>query len=187
MFFKRVISSLLSFTLLISLLATTVCAADSPEVNKPTKMIKADTTYIIDSVEQPVESATSESPSLYFAQSANGVEKSGSYRSKKMETGMPGFTYDIYFEWTLVEKDGDYIISDLENMAVTCYRNPLLTLAWGSVSRTTTRLDYVIAKDCRSVTFYTDYEFDCTERDTGKHIIIPTENVKTVTVDDLIK
>ncbi|MCR5293569.1 MAG: hypothetical protein K6E30_00125 [Lachnospiraceae bacterium] len=120
----------------------------------------------------------------------SGSSYSGSYTSAKYETGLPGYKYEISFDWVAdVNSSGDYIFKNnaIQNPLITTYTNHvLLALTWSYYTYSFDKNTYGVATNGKSVTFETDYEFTVYEKETAISHNFVEENTKTIYINDLL-
>lgn len=120
----------------------------------------------------------------------SGSSYSGSYTSDKYEAGLPGYTYEISFDWVAdVNSSGDYVFKDnaIQNALITTYTNHIiLAITWGYYNYTFDKNTYGVASNGKSVTFETDYEFTVYEKGTAISHTFSQENTKTIYINDLL-
>lgn len=120
----------------------------------------------------------------------SGSSYSGSYESDKYDAGLPGYTYQISFDWKAdVNSAGNYIFKDnsIQNPIITTHTNHfILAMTWGYYSYSFAKNTYGVATNGRSVTFETDYKFTVYEKDTAFDHTFTQENTKTIYIDELL-
>lgn len=198
---KKVLSVLLSAVMLFSM-NVTAFAAEAPNTNVPNTEEYANE-YVIDgitpvtqidgSIYDNVSSLTIDIDDL-ISHSTNvtssGSSYSGSYVSDKYDAGLPGYKYQISFDWKAdVNSSGNYVFKDnsIQNPMIKTYANHfILTMTWGYYNYSLTKNTYGVATNGRSVTFETDYKFTVYERDTAFDHTFTQENTKTIYIEDLL-
>lgn len=113
----------------------------------------------------------------------------GSYRSNEFDAGFPGFTYDISFDWEFEVVDGEYVFKDnnISNAYVTTYIDWYqVEMAFQNYSYTLVKNTYSVASDGKSVTFYTNYEFELQDIYSLSMHTFSQDNTQTITISDLI-
>ena len=193
---KKVLSVLLSAVMLLSM-SVTAFAAEAPNTEEFANEYVIDgiapVTQIDGSIYDDVLRLTIDIDDL-IAHSTNvtrsGSSYSGSYESDKYDAGLPGYKYQISFDWKAdVNSAGNYIFKDnsIQNPIITTHTNNfILATAWSYYNYSFTKNTYGVATNGRSVTFETDYKFTVYEKDTAFDHTFTQENTKTIYIDDLL-
>lgn len=115
---------------------------------------------------------------------------SGSYTSAKYETGLPGYKYQISFDWVAdVNASGDYVFRNnaIQNPLISTYKDKvLLAITWSYSTYSFAKNTYGVASNGKSVTFETDYEFTVYEKETAISHTFVQENTKIIYINDLL-
>lgn len=115
---------------------------------------------------------------------------SGSYTSAKYETGLPGYKYQISFDWVAdVNSSGDYVFRNnaIQNPLISTYKDKLLlAITWSYSTYSFAKNTYGVASNGKSVTFETDYKFTVYEKETAISHTLVQENTKTIYINDLL-
>lgn len=119
-----------------------------------------------------------------------GASMEGSYESEKYDAGLPGYTFQIIFDWkAAVNSSGDYIFDKITNAKVTTYKNDIIcAMTWGYSSYKVTKNTYSISSNKKSITFNTTYDFEYIMKDDPlAHIYNSTEShTYTIQLNDII-
>ena len=103
---------------------------------------------------------------------------------------MPGYTYQISFDWELeVDNYGDYVFknNNIINPIVTTYTDKAeLDISWADYSYSLVKNTYSMAADSKSVTFYTNYEFEVRDLYSSNLHAFSQDNTKVVPTSDLL-
>lgn len=193
---KKKSSIMLSFVMLLSM-SVTAFAAEAPKAEEFANKYVVDgiapVTQIDGSIYDNVLSLTIDIDDL-IARSTNvtrsGSSYSGSYESDKYDAGLPGYKYQISFDWKAdVNSAGNYVFKDnsIQNPLITTHTNHfILAMTWSYYNYSFTKNTYGVATNGRSVTFETDYKFTVYEKDTAFDHTFTQENTKTIYIDDLL-
>ena len=119
-----------------------------------------------------------------------GASMEGSYESEKYDAGLPGYTFQIIFDWkAAVNSSGDYIFDKITNAKVTTYKNDIIcAMTWGYSSYKVTKNTYSISSNKKSITFNTTYDFEYIMKDDPlAYIYNSTEShTYTIQLNDII-
>lgn len=200
---KKLFLMLFSFLLAFSMLATTAMAAEAPSVSTAYENIPIDV-YVVDSVvpvsgiventyDNTVKAAISVDDLVSHSTNVvlRGSSYSGSYKSAKYSAGMPGYEYQISFDWIAeVNSSGDYIFKgrSIQNPMITTYTNHfLLATAWSYYNYSFAKNVWWVSSDGRTVSFQTDYSFTLYSKDVPMvDYSFTQENRRDISIDDLL-
>lgn len=112
---------------------------------------------------------------------------SGSFKSDKYSAGIPGYKYQIKFDWTAKVSNGDYVFNTIKNYTIVTYTNYiLLALAWEAYSYKITKMNYTFNSSRSSIICVTNYAFDVRDKSTRNNVTITQNNKKTFDMDLLL-
>ena len=120
----------------------------------------------------------------------SGSELRGSYSSPKYDTGLPGYKYDVNFEWVAaVDSTSTYYFKDYEisEAYVTTYVNHLILVPiYEYYTYDIVRNEYEVSEDGYSVTFYTDYNFTVRHKGASFTEEFTEYNSVDITIEELL-
>lgn len=119
--------------------------------------------------------------------SVSSSSYSGSFTSDKYSAGIPGYKYQIKFDWESGTLNGTRVFTKIKNYKVVTYTNyVVLSLAWESYSYRLTKNTYLFDRGNTLVNCYTNYAFDVRDKTTHNSTTIYQNNTQTFSLNSLL-
>lgn len=195
---KKNILKMLSFICSLMVLLSFTCTAyaeESKYIESNTKnaieVLDTDENYVITSIVEGFEEKGDINVSHHaFSMDINDIiskstnikklsnsDYSGSFTSDKYDAGLPGYKFQIKFDWTTGTESGNYVFRQISNYKVVTYTNYLiLAFTWEEYSYRVTKASWSYNSGRNAIWCTANYTF--TVRDKVSH------NVSTICKDN---
>lgn len=202
---KKIISVLISIICVVSIFTTSIYTAfaqdhnaeitqediDKIDIDENYHLVGVD--YVYDESLEVMGKSNSSSTTFadVIAHSAN-VQKaagsySGSFTSDKFKTEIPGYKYQIKFDWTAGVESGNYVFSKVSNYRIETYANYLLLgLTWEYYSYRIAEKRYSFNNSRRIINCYVTYVFTLRDKISSVNTTTYDENFQSFSLDSLL-